>query len=167
MWKSWATDPAIQMANEGQVDMYMAETRTAMSKNLSYYLINGMDKEAQRVLLQVMGSFTKQYGDSPGRAQDEYGTWLKRQTKAIGKHPRLRTWNQKEIMDKLSEASNFSARERNKAREQMIEFLKGQVTVDRIKRIQALNAKSTDTRAPAERFEARQNKLSNMYSILP
>jgi len=164
LWKSWATDPAHEMTNAYMAETYLSESRTVMSKNLSFYLINGMDSDAQRILLQVMGSFAKQHIDDPRRAQDEYGKWLQRQSKSIGKHPRLRGWNRKEIESKLREASNFSAAERGKARDQMIDFLRGQVSVDRIKRIQALS-KEKETKTGYEKWEERTGKLTKNPSL--
>lgn len=134
MWKSWATDPATRLANEQTTDRHLQKIRSTVSKNLAFALENGEDAEAKRLLTVVMSTFTKQHADNPRRAQVEFGKWLERRGKAIGKHPRLRGWSEEELLERLREVSKQSADNRGVGRREMIKFLQQQVTLRQMKR---------------------------------
>lgn len=149
MWKSWAADPANKLMNEQSTEFHFQEVRSYASKNLAYYLENGEDEKAADILSKVMATFSNQYADDPRAAQEKYGEWLKKRAKAIGKHPRLRSWSEKEIEERLTKTIRFSADERGRARDEMMKFLSNQLTNRRLQRLRDNQEK---------RYEMKENK---------
>jgi dGTP triphosphohydrolase len=127
--KSWGTDPNIQLANEGKTEQHLSATRTHLSKNLSYHLENGDDGNAGRILTSVQSTFVRQYADNPAKAQEEFRKWLERRVNQIGRHPRLRNWNEDELLQRLNQASAFAGEARQKARTDMQKALQDQLII--------------------------------------
>ena len=92
IWKSWAADPAVKLANETGTEKHLRDVRNLLSKNLSFYLENGNDGRATDILTNVMSTFSRQYPGDPKLAQEKYSEWLERRISSIGRHPRLRTF---------------------------------------------------------------------------
>ena len=113
---------------------------------------NGNDKEAVRMLALVFSTFSRQYADNPSMAQEKYQKWVERRMDQIGRHPRIRQLSTKEQVDRLKKASDFAARERGKARTEMVQFLNNQLTMKRVRNLQKLQESNLEkkTAAPFE-----------------
>lgn len=129
MWKSYAAKPDTRLSNEGLADQNQEQIRTYLAKNLDYHLANGQDDLSTDILSKVQRSFAKQYVGNPREAQKKFGEWLKRKTKAIGQHPRLRSWSKEELEQRLHTSSSFAEEARGQARDEMIKFLQEETRI--------------------------------------
>lgn len=133
-WKSYAASPEQRLINEGRAENELSKVRTALSRDLSFHLENGNDKETTQILGAVMSTFTRQFPDDPRLAQEKYGEWLKRRKREIGRHPRLRTWSEEELEARLRKANEFAGGERSRVRSMLTQAINEQLAIRRAAR---------------------------------
>jgi hypothetical protein len=124
VWKSYAATGEQQIANEAKTETHMRDIRKHLAKNLDYHLNRGNEREIVSILTEIQGSFAEQYQHSPLMAQEKYTGYLKLISDRLGQHPKLKHWSQADIVDRLGQAGEWSGRERNRAREELLESLR-------------------------------------------
>jgi hypothetical protein len=124
VWKSYAATGEQQIANEQKTETHMRDIRKHLAKNLDYHLNRGNEREIVSILTEIQGSFAEQYQHSPLMAQEKYTGYLKLISDRLGQHPKLKHWSQADIVDRLGQAGEWSGRERNRAREELLESLR-------------------------------------------
>jgi hypothetical protein len=150
--KSWATDPATALTNESNTERHLQQVRSYASKNLAFFLENGIDDESARVLTLVQSTFSQQHTDSPRKAQEKYTEWLKSRVDQIGRHPRLKGWSKEEMEERLTAVSNFSSGMRGQARDQMMQMLHNQLTMRQLEKISSFSKERKEDTEEFEKF---------------
>ena len=124
IFKSYAATGEQQLANEAMTEQHMYKIRKHLAKNLDYHLNKGNEIDIVKILTEIQGSFSEQYQHSPLIAQEKYTRYLKGISDRLGQHPKLRQWTQEDIQDRLDRAGQWSGKERNRAREELLESLR-------------------------------------------
>jgi hypothetical protein len=129
VWKSYAGTGEQQLSNESLTERHMAEIRTGLTRNLSFHLENGNDKETVEILSAIQGTFSQQYLHDPRLAQAKYTDWLDRRYKTLGRHPKLRSWSEEELQSRLRKAGYAAGEARMSARARLIQTLRDELRV--------------------------------------
>jgi hypothetical protein len=124
MFKSYAATGEQQLANEAITEKHMGKVRKHLVKNLDYHLDMEDDEEVVGILTKIQGSFTEQYMHDPRTAQLKYTEWLKKHSKTLGRHPKLKMWSDEEIKKRLDLAGQLGADARSRARNTLIQALR-------------------------------------------
>ena len=124
IFKSYAATGEQQLANESKTEQHMYKIRKHLAKNLDYHLTKGNEREIVEILSEIQGSFSEQYQHSPLIAQDKYTRYLKGISDRLGNHPKLRQWSRSDIEDRLEKAGQWAGKERNRAREELLQALR-------------------------------------------
>ena len=128
-FKSYMASSETQLSNETITERHMGDVRNKISKNLSFHLENGNDKDVVGLLSEVQSTFSKQFADDPRKAQDKYSAWLEGKTALIGRHPRLRNWSDEELKERLRQAGFAAGEARSAARNSMLQALRDEMRV--------------------------------------
>ncbi len=129
VFKSYMASGEQQLANETTTERHMGDVRNHLTKNLGYHLENGNDKEVVGLLSEVMSTFAKQFADNPRMAQAKYTKWLEGHQKKIGRHPKLRSWSQEELLARIQEAGFAAGEARSEARNRLLQALRDELNV--------------------------------------
>lgn len=132
MWKSYAINPEARLINEGRTQKKLSETRSFLTRKLSYHIENGNDAVTKDILGKVFATFSKQYSADPGLAQKKFTEWMIQHMKEFGRHPLLRTWSEEELMTRFLNASSFAERERSRARDDIMESIRRELLMRKL-----------------------------------
>jgi hypothetical protein len=128
-FKSYMATAETQLANETITERHMGDVRNKLTKNLTFHLENGNDKEVVGLLSEVQSTFSKQFAADPRQAQMKYTEWLERRKTQIGRHPRLRNWSEEELTARLRQAGHAAGEARSEARNHMLQALRDEMKV--------------------------------------
>lgn len=150
MWRSYAADPATRLSNEGKTEQHQGQVRSFLSRQLSFHLAQGNDDAVNDILQSVMSTFTRQHIDNPRLAQEKYAEWIERRLRMVGRHPKLRNWNEEEMLTRLRQASNFAVESRVQAREEMLDTLRSEMKIRKLRSLKQRQMRGVEPRDPRQ-----------------